>query len=76
MTDADRTFRYDPARLTWQWDAWYRRHAVIHPSPPGAQRLGFPTTFMGWTMAGARLACKTANIERAAWIAAQGDTPA
>jgi hypothetical protein len=73
MTDDDRAFRYDPARLTWQWDAWYRRHVVRHPAPPSVQHLGCATLFMGWTMAEARLACKEANEERAAWVAAQGD---
>jgi hypothetical protein len=74
MTDDDRTFRYDPMRLTWKWYAALQRHGVIHPSPPGVQRLGYATMFMGWTMDDARQCCEDANIARAAWIAAQGDT--
>jgi hypothetical protein len=74
MTDDERAFRYDPARLTWQWYAALQRHGVIHPSSPEVQRLGYATMFMGWTMDDARLACDEANRQRAAWVAAQGDT--
>jgi hypothetical protein len=75
MTDADRTFRYDPARLTWLWSDFHQRHGVMHPAPPGMLLLHSALLFMGWTMDDARQCCDDANIERATWIAAQGDTP-
>jgi hypothetical protein len=57
----DQGWRYEPSKLFWQWDSGHQRFGVRHPDMPSVQALGFPSTFMGWTMDEARACCAAEN---------------